>query len=145
MAPVQVRAEAAPIGEVAVHEALEAAPVAVLDWEMAALGPREVDVAWMIFLHTFFDDLAVRFGLPGMDDFMQRLAVVADYEELSGEPLGDLTWFEVFAALRFAIVSVRTSTRGIAYGTMERPEDLDDLIMFRNLLEEMLAGTYWNR
>ena len=115
-------------------------PVAVLDWEMAALGPREVDVAWMIFLHTFFDDLAVRFGLPGMDDFMQRPAVVADYEELSGETLGDLTWFEVFAALRFAIVSVRTSTRGIAYGQMEQPADPDDLIMFRGLLTRMLDG-----
>ena len=28
------------------------APVAVLDWEMATVGPREVDLAWMIFLHT---------------------------------------------------------------------------------------------
>ncbi|MFM7223973.1 MAG: phosphotransferase family protein [Actinomycetota bacterium] len=115
-------------------------PVAVLDWEMAALGPREVDVAWMIFLHTFFDDLAVRFGLPGMDDLMQRDAVVADYEELSGVRLGDLTWFAVFAALRFAIVSVRTSTRGIAYGQMEQPADPDDLIMFRGLLTRMLDG-----
>ena len=42
-----------------------------------------------------------------------------------------LEWFEVLAALRFAIVSVRTSTRGIAYGQMEQPDDPDDLIMFR--------------
>ena len=27
------------------------APIAVLDWEMATVGPREVDLAWMIFLH----------------------------------------------------------------------------------------------
>ena len=40
-------------------------PVAVLDWEMATVGPREVDLAWMIFLDTFFDDLAERFELPG--------------------------------------------------------------------------------
>ena len=50
----------------------------------------------------------------------------------------------MFAALRFAIVSVRTSTRGIAYGTMEKPDDPDDLIMFRNLLEQMLDGSYWS-
>ena len=55
----------------------------------------------------------------------------------------ELEWFEVFAALRFAIVSVRTSTRGIAYGQMEKPDDVDDLIMFRGLLEQMLAGTFW--
>jgi aminoglycoside phosphotransferase (APT) family kinase protein len=118
-------------------------PVAVLDWEMATVGPREVDVAWMIFLHAFFDDLAERFGMPGMKDFLQRDAVVADYEAASGIGLRDLRWFEVFAALRFAIVSVRTSTRGIAYGQMEKPTDPDDLVMFRHLLERMLDGAYW--
>ncbi len=118
-------------------------PVAVLDWEMATMGPREVDLAWMIFLHVFFNDLAARFEMPTMDDFMDRAAVIAEYEQCSGATVRELEWFEVFAALRFAIVSVRTSTRGIAYGQMEKPEDLDDLIMFRGLLEQMLDGTYW--
>ena len=35
-------------------------------------------------------------------------------------------------------------TRVIMYGQMEQPEDLDDLIMFRPLLEQMLGGTYWS-
>jgi aminoglycoside phosphotransferase (APT) family kinase protein len=121
----------------------EFAPVAVLDWEMASLGPREVDLAWMIFLHRFFDDLAERFEMPGMKDFMQREAAIAEYEELTGHTVRNLEWFEVFAAQRFAIVSVRTSTRGIAYGQSEQPDDPDDLIMFRNLQEQMLEGTYW--
>ncbi len=118
-------------------------PVAVLDWEMATLGPREVDLAWMIFLHEFFDDIAERFAMPRMRDFMQRDTVVREYEQLTGHTVQHLEWFEVFAALRFAIVSVRTSTRGIAYGQMEMPDDVDDLVMFRHLLEQMLAGTYW--
>ena len=37
-------------------------PVAVLDWEMATLGPREMDVAWIIFAHMVFQELA---GLAG--------------------------------------------------------------------------------
>ncbi len=119
-------------------------PVAVLDWEMATIGPAETDVAWMIFLHRFFNDLAERFELPGIDDFMRREDVVADYEQQTGRRVGPLEWFEVFAAQRFAIVSVRTSTRGIAYGMMEKPEDPDDLVMFRGLQEQMLAGTYWD-
>ena len=61
----------------------------------------------------------------------------------SRPPRRNLEWFEVFAALRFAIVSVRTSTRGIAYGTMEKPDDPDELIMFRHLLDQMLDGSYW--
>jgi aminoglycoside phosphotransferase (APT) family kinase protein len=119
-------------------------PVAVLDWEMATVGPPEVDLAWMIFLHAFFQDLAARLEMPGLPDFMNRDEIAATYEELSGHPVHALAWFEVYAALRFAIVSIRTSTRGIAYGSMEKPEDPDDLVMFRDLLEQMLAGTYWD-
>jgi aminoglycoside phosphotransferase (APT) family kinase protein len=120
-------------------------PVAVLDWEMATVGPAEVDLAWMIFLDRFFDDMAVRFGVPtALDGFMDRATVVTLYEELSGHAVHALEWYEVFAALRFATVSVRTSTRGIAYGQMEPPADPDDLIMFRNLLEQMLDGSYWS-
>ena len=118
-------------------------PIAVLDWEMATVGPREVDLAWMIFLHEFFHDMAVGFGLPGMNDFMQRDSVVVEYEELTGHTVRNLDWFEVYAALRFAIVSIRTSKRGIAYGVMDAPTDPDDLIMFRGLLEKMLDGSYW--
>jgi aminoglycoside phosphotransferase (APT) family kinase protein len=118
-------------------------PVAVLDWEMATVGPPEVDLAWMIFLHAFFQDLAERFEMPGLPDFMQRAEMAAAYEAVTGHTVTDLEWFEVFAALRFAIVSIRTSTRGIAYGAMEQPEQPDDLVMFRTLLERMLAGTYW--
>jgi aminoglycoside phosphotransferase (APT) family kinase protein len=118
-------------------------PVAVLDWEMATVGPKEVDLAWMIFLHRFFQDMAERMGMPGIPDFMRREDVARTYEDLGGRPVQHLEWFEVYAALRFSIVSVRTSTRGIAYGSMEKPADLDDLIMFRHLQEQMLDGTYW--
>jgi len=119
-------------------------PAAVLDWEMATVGPREVDLAWMIFLDRFFDDLAERFEVPTIPGFMDRADIVATYEQLTGHTVHALEWFEVLAALRFAIVSVRTSTRGIAYGQMEKPDDPDDLIMFRGLQEKMLAGTYWD-
>jgi aminoglycoside phosphotransferase (APT) family kinase protein len=121
------------------------APSAVLDWEMATVGPCEVDLAWMIFLDRFFDDMAERFGMPSIPGFMDRSRMIAMYEEISGHTVRNLEWFEVFAALRFAIVSVRTSTRGIAYGQMEKPDDPDDLIMFRNLQEQMVdSGTYWD-
>ncbi|HET9728381.1 MAG TPA: phosphotransferase family protein [Acidimicrobiia bacterium] len=114
-------------------------PVAVLDWEMATVGPREVDLAWMIFLHTFFADLAQRFEMPPIVGFMQRDDVVRSYERRTGHTVQDSEWFEVFAALRFAIVSVRTTTRNIAYGQQDAPADPDDLIFFRELRDRMLA------
>ena len=114
------------------------APVAVLDWEMAAVGPPEIDLAWMIFLHRFFQDMAKRYGMPGLPGFMERDDVAGAYERLSGHTVCELKWFEVFAALRFAIISVRTSTRAIGYGTMPQPDDPDDLIMFKPLLFRLL-------
>ena len=40
-------------------------------------------------------------------------------------------------------MSIRTSTRGIAYGQMEKPDDPDDLIMFRGMQERMVdTGTF---
>ena len=120
-------------------------PVAVLDWEMATVGPREVDLAWMIFLDTFFDDLAERFEMPPLVGFMDTADVVAEYERLTGHTVQALEWYSVLAALRFAIVSVRTSTRGIAYGQMEQPAEPDDLIMFRSLLERMLERAVSDR
>jgi aminoglycoside phosphotransferase (APT) family kinase protein len=119
-------------------------PTAVLDWEMASVGPAEVDLAWMIFLHAFFQNMAVTYGFPGLPDFMTRESIAAQYSELTGRPVEALEWFEVFAALRFATISTRTSLRSIMYGQMEQPADLDDLIMFRPLLEQMLDGTYWS-
>jgi hypothetical protein len=47
-------------------------PVAVLDWEMAALAPREVDLGWTVCLHRFFQDLTVSFGRRGLPDFLRR-------------------------------------------------------------------------
>jgi len=74
---------------------------------------------------------------------MKRGEVIGAYERISGHTVRDLEWYEVFGALRFGIVSLRTTGRGIAYGTAEQPSDPDDLIMFRPLLEKMLDGTYW--
>ena len=40
----------------------DAEPVAVLDWEAVALGPRELDLGWLIFFHDYFQRIAVRVG-----------------------------------------------------------------------------------
>jgi aminoglycoside phosphotransferase (APT) family kinase protein len=118
-------------------------PVAVLDWEMASLGAPEVDLAWMIFMHRFFHDMAQRYGLPGLPDLLERGSAVRDYEELSGRRVRDLEFYEMFAALRFAIISLRTSARAIAYGQMEAPAEREGLVMHGHLVEQMLDGSYW--
>ncbi|MBI2705211.1 MAG: phosphotransferase family protein [Actinobacteria bacterium] len=120
------------------------APVAVLDWEMAALGPREIDLAWFFFLHQFFEDIASTFELPGMPHFLRRDDVASTYEELTGYTPRDLDFYTMYAAVRHGIVMARTKLRQVHFGEEEMPADVDDLIMHRAMLESMLDGTYWS-
>src|SRR5215469_4854528 len=117
-------------------------PVAVLDWEMAGIGPREIDVAWFIFLHRFFQDIAEFFELPGIPDFLRRADVERCYEELSGYTLRDMDFYLLYAALRHAIVMARIKRRMIHFGEDEVPPDIDDYVMHRASLDKLLAGTY---
>src|SRR5258706_1696463 len=119
-------------------------PVAVLDWEMAALGAPEVDLAWMVYMHEFFRALGEAAGIANqIPDFLHRDRVTQTYEELSGRRVRHLDYYEVFAALRYAIVSIRTTGRGIALGQMAPPENFEDRLMIRSHLERMLSGAYW--
>ena len=119
-------------------------PVAVLDWEMAGVGPRELDVAWLIYGHRIFEDIASQMGLGGMPHFLRLDDVAGTYEALTGHSLVDLTWYTTYAALQYAIVFLRTGARSVHFGEVERPGATDDLIMNRDGLERMLAGTYWS-
>ena len=118
-------------------------PVAVLDWEMAAVGPRELDLGWLVFLHRFFQDIAEFFELPGLPGFLAFADVAAEYAELSGYRPRDLPFYEVYAALRQGVVMGRVNQRRVRFGEQELPDDPDDLVNHRATLEAMIDGSYW--
>ncbi len=120
-------------------------PVAVLDWEMAAIAPREVDLGWMIYIHRFFQDIVEIMELPGMPDFLRRDDVEALYREKSGYEPRDMDFYTLYAALRYGVVAAQVQRRAIAFGQAEQPEDPDELVMNRDAIEAMMAGTYWSR
>jgi aminoglycoside phosphotransferase (APT) family kinase protein len=113
-------------------------PVAVLDWEMACLGPRELDVSWMVFAHRVFESIAGALELPGMPHFLREEDVVATYERLSGARLGDLTWYHVYNGLQWCIVFMRTGARQIHFGEIERPDEVDGLMHCGPLVAQLL-------
>jgi len=99
------------------------APVAVLDWEMVALGPRELDVAWIIYAHMVFQELAGLATLPGVPEVLREEDVRATYRQLTGVELGDLHWFYVYSGVMWACVFMRTSARRVHFGEIERSDD----------------------
>lgn len=76
--------------------------VAVLDWEVASLGPAEIDLGYFL---AFERRNRERLGngeprdLPG---FLTREEMIAHYEACLGRPVVDIDWFEVFGILRIA-------------------------------------------
>ena len=117
-------------------------PVAVLDWEMCALGPREVDLAWMIFLHRFFQDLAEMFEMPGLPLMFRRDDVVRVYEQASGHTVRDLEWFIVYAGLRYAIVMAQIKRRMSHFGEDTLPENPDEYVLFHAMQRAIIEGSY---
>jgi len=111
----------------------------VLDWEMATVGPPEVDLGWMVFFHSFFQEMAALAGTPGIPGMFARDHAVEAYESLAGHELLDLGWFEALAALRFGIIVIRTTMRSVAYGLQEPPSEPDDAIIFLPLMRRLLA------
>lgn len=113
-------------------------PVAVLDWEMATIGPRELDVAWIIFAHMVFQELAGLAGMPGLPGVMREEDVRATYRGLTGVELGDLRWFYVYSAVIWCVVFMRTGARRVHFGEMEKPEDVESLFYHGGLLRRLL-------
>lgn len=114
-------------------------PVAVLDWEMAAVGPRELDLSWIVFAHRVFESIAGVLGLPGMPHFMREEDVLATYREVTGVEVGDLQWYHLYNAVQWCIVFMRTGARQIHFGEIERPDDIESLFHCKPLVEELLA------
>ncbi|HEV7419309.1 MAG TPA: phosphotransferase family protein [Mycobacterium sp.] len=116
-------------------------PVAVLDWEMATVGPRELDVSWIIFAHMVFQELAGLAGLPGLPDVMREEDVRDTYERLTGAELGDLRWFYVYSGVIWCCVFMRTGARRVRFGEIEKPDDVESMFYHASLLRRLIEGT----
>ena len=114
-------------------------PAAVLDWEMVGLGPRELDVAWLVYAHRVFEDLAAEYGLPGMPHFLRLDDVVATYEARSGVTLRDLDFYLTYCAVQWGIVGLRTGMRQVHFGERPMPDVAEELFHNRRSLEAMVG------
>jgi aminoglycoside phosphotransferase (APT) family kinase protein len=116
-------------------------PVAVLDWEMATVGPRELDVAWIIFAHMVFQELGALAGLPGLPEVMREEDVRVTYRVLTGVELGDLHWFYVYSAVIWCCVFMRTGARRVRFGEIDKPDDVESMFYHGGLLKRLIGDT----
>jgi aminoglycoside phosphotransferase (APT) family kinase protein len=77
--------------------------VAALDWELASIGPAEMDLAWYLAL----DALTVKVTGAPVEGFLPREGVIARHEARLGRTVRDLAWHEIFALARSVCINDR--------------------------------------
>ena len=93
---------------------------ALLDFEMVALGPGEVDLAWWLASEENF---AQRPGVTRLKGLPDREEFIAVYEQRRGRPVRDMDYFHLFALFRMNTVLIRFIDRLVAAGRMPAGTD----------------------
>lgn len=86
---------------------------ALLDWEMASIGPAEMDLAWFVALH---ETAAGDHDLPG---FLGRATMLDRWSGQVGRAVQAYGWFEVFSLVRADAIYLRIRTMLLAAGLDE--------------------------
>ena len=108
---------------------------ALIDWELAALGPAELDLAWWLY----FDDLfGRRFGVTRLEGLPSRDETIAIWEAASGQMAQHLDYYDIVAALRMALVAVGAFDRQVGIGNIPvTNRSLQDNFMTLYLAEKL--------
>lgn len=105
---------------------------AVLDWEMATLGPPEMDLGWFLYMDRHHCEGVGAARLPG---FPERAETVARWERRLGRAAADLAWWEAFAGFRFAAIMTRVARQMQHFGVLPA----DSTFAVDNTASRMLA------
>jgi aminoglycoside phosphotransferase (APT) family kinase protein len=80
--------------------------VAVLDWEMSTLGDPLADLGLFLLYWGRADAQVIATGeaIGTQPGFLSRDEVVERYARVSGRPVDELDWYQIFAAYKLAII-----------------------------------------
>lgn len=90
------------VGNMIFNDNLEVA--AAIDWEVASIGPAEVDLAHWLFFDEFTTEAA---GIKRLSGWPDRASTIARYREMSGRAVNDLEFFEALDRLFMATTLIR--------------------------------------
>ena len=99
---------------------------AALDWEMATLGPGELDLFYHIGVHEYREKQQGASALAGIPSEAEQIAL---YEEFTGQKVRHADFFRVFNAVRSLVIQ-------LIFGKMmgAKPEEVEFLEVFINKL-----------
>jgi aminoglycoside phosphotransferase (APT) family kinase protein len=104
----------------------------LIDFEMATLGPREIDLSWWIFFDDFYGPA---FGIERLAGLPTREETIAYYERASGHEIQNMDYFLLLARFRMNIVGIRWVDRLVESGRLAPGTDA----MTHNVITKMMA------
>ena len=105
---------------------------AVLDWELASIGPAGIDLGWWLAMDEFQTTAHGIAPLPGYPD---REATIERYAKLYGRVVDNVRWYEVLCAWALTVTVIRMADIGVAAGRLSP----DNRMGHGNLTAQMLA------
>ena len=85
----------------------------ITDFENAAIAPAEIDLGWWLMFDRTQHEVVATQRLPGEPTREEQRAF---YMRCAGRDLGDMHYYEVFAAMRYTAIVVRVMNRGVERG-----------------------------
>jgi len=110
--------------------------VAVLDWEMATLGPAEMDLGWYLLLDRHHYEAMEVPRLAGLPD---RAASIARWEAATGRRAEHVAFWEAFAAWRFTAIMARIAAQMQHYELLPADSDFAQNNLTSRLFARMLG------
>jgi aminoglycoside phosphotransferase (APT) family kinase protein len=105
---------------------------AVLDWELASIGPAGIDLGWWLAFDEF---TTAAHGVDLLDGYPGRAETIAHYEFLTGRRIGDPRWYEIYCAWVLTVTVIRMADIGVAAGRLPADNRMGE----GNLTAQMLA------
>jgi aminoglycoside phosphotransferase (APT) family kinase protein len=96
---------------------------ALFDFEVASLGPAEIDLAWWLYCEDLFSE---QFGVERLVGIPPADEAIRGFERLYGRPMPEFDYYLAIAALKHAVLSIRDYSNG---KTVETPEALPGFAM----------------
>lgn len=98
---------------------------ALFDFEVASLGPSEIDLAWWLYCEDLFSE---QFGVERLAGIPNEQEAIKGFERLYDRPMHDFDYYLAIAALKHAVLSIRDYSNG---KTVETPDALPGFALDR--------------
>jgi aminoglycoside phosphotransferase (APT) family kinase protein len=98
---------------------------ALFDFEVASLGPAEIDLAWWLYCEDLFSE---QFGVERLAGIPSSQEAIKGVERLYGRAMPDFDYYLAIAALKHAVLLIRDYSNG---KTVETPDALPGFALDR--------------